>query len=160
MTDMLVKLYNLPTDWAFLAEQEAKGVTVRKPIAPEKRYIVDWVEQTFSEAWAIEIDITLTNQPISCFIAIKAGELVGFGCYDSIGLGMFGPTGVAEAERGQGIGRALLLACLLDMRLKGYAYAIIGYIGPAAFYEKTVGAVEIPDSTPSIWKGMLKKTTP
>ena len=157
MTDMLVKLYDLPQSWDFLAEQEKQGVTVRKPIGPEKQIIVGWVRETFSGVWASEADMALSNRPISCFIALKGGELIGFACYDATALGFFGPTGVKEAERGQGIGRALLLASLLDMRLKGYGYAIIGSIGPADFYRKTAGAVEIPDSTPSIWKGWLHR---
>ena len=41
---------------------------------------------------------------------------------------------------------------MLDMKLKGYGYAIIGWVGPAAFYEKAVGAVMIPGSEPSVWK--------
>jgi hypothetical protein len=53
------------------------------------------------------------------------------------------------------MGKALLLACLLDMKLAGYGYAIIGFIGPAEFYARAVGAVEIPDSSPSIWKTWL-----
>ncbi len=37
-----------------------------------------------------------------------------------------------------------MLACLLDMKLTGYGYAIIGGIGPTEFYRKVAGAVEIP----------------
>jgi predicted N-acetyltransferase YhbS len=48
--------------------------------------------------------------------------------------------------RGSGLGAALLLACLGSMREMGYAYAIIGGVGPAKFYEKTVGAFVIPGS--------------
>lgn len=36
-----------------------------------------------------------------------------------------------------------------------YGYAIIGWVGPAEFYAKAVGAVEIPDSTPGVYRGML-----
>jgi hypothetical protein len=42
------------------------------------------------------------------------------------------------------------------MKLKGYGYAVIGAVGPAAFYHKLVGAVEIPDSTPGLWKDLLE----
>jgi len=49
-----------------------------------------------------------------------------------------------------------LLSCLLDMKLKGYGYAIIGGVGPTEFYTKTVGAIEIADSTPGVYKGMLR----
>jgi hypothetical protein len=48
------------------------------------------------------------------------------------------------------------LACLQAMRAEGYAYAIIGGVGPAEFYAKTVGAVEIEGSTPGIYRGQLK----
>ena len=60
-----------------------------------------------------------------------------------------------ESFHGRGIGKALLLAALLEMRSKGYGYAIIGWIGPQEFYEKAAGATVIPDSTPGIWKDFL-----
>jgi GNAT superfamily N-acetyltransferase len=158
MTDMLVKLYDLKNDWGFLAEQEALGITIRKPLGTEKHHGVDWVRRHFrSEPWASEADKSISNQPVTCFIATMKNKLIGFACYDASALGFFGPTGVLRAHRGRGTGKALLLACLLDMKLKGYGYAIIGYVGPVEFYRKAVGAVEIPDSTPSIWKDMVEK---
>jgi hypothetical protein len=158
MADMLVKLYNLDIDWSFIQEQEQLGITIRKPIGPEKHYAMDWVRENFSDIWASETDMAFSNSPVSCFIAQKPKEMIGFACYDATGLGFFGPFGVAEHCRGKGTGKALLLACLLDMRMKGYGYAIIGSVGPADFYRKTVGAVVIPDSEPSIWKGWLRRS--
>jgi ribosomal protein S18 acetylase RimI-like enzyme len=155
MPDMLVKLYELTEDWSFLAEQAGRGIAVRKPIGPEKHFIVDWVQVKFSDAWSSEVDMALANRPITCFIAIQEQQLIGFACYDATALGFFGPIGVDEARRGQGAGKALLLACLLDMKLKGYGYAVIGAVGPAEFYSQAVGAVEIPDSSPSIWHNWL-----
>lgn len=160
MTDMLVKLYDLADDWSFLAGQEQLGVTIRKPIGPEKHLIVDWVRKKFLlDAWASETDVALSNRPVTCFVAIRNKRLIGFACYDASALGFFGPTGVLKSRRGKGTGKALLLACLLDMKLKGYGYAIIGSVGPADFYQKAVEAVEIPDSTstPSIWKDWLHR---
>lgn len=156
MTDMLVKLYELNNDWRFLQEQEQTGVTIRKPIGPEKHYIIDWVRAHFNPLWASEVDQAISNQPITCYIAIYEGQLIGFSCYDATALGFFGPTGVDENFRGKGTGKALLLAALLDMKLKGYGYAIIGAVGPVEFYSKVVGAVEIPGSTPSLWKDLLE----
>lgn len=156
MTDMLVKLYAIRNDWNFIGDQESLGITIRKPIGPEKRYVVDWVRRKFMmEPWASETDMAFSNRPISCFIALQKKKLIGFACYDATALGFFGPTGVLKSHRGKGTGKALLMACMLDMKLKGYGYAIIGSIGPGEFYRKAVGAVEIPDSTPSIWKDML-----
>jgi hypothetical protein len=155
MTDMLVKLYDLPDDWSFLSAQAGLGVSIRKPIGPEKHLVVGWVREAFEAAWASEVDVALSNRPGTCFIALRAGALAGFACYDATALGFFGPGGVAEGQRGQGTGKALLLACLLDMKLKGYGYAIIGDVGPAEFYARTVHAVEIPDSTPGVYRSML-----
>jgi predicted N-acetyltransferase YhbS len=160
MSDMLVKLYGLEMDWSFIQEMEAKGITIRKPIAPETHLVVEWVREHFSDAWASETAHAFNNQPVSCFVAVRDGDLLGFGCYDATTLGFFGPTGVAESERRQGIGRALLMACLLDMRLKGYGYAIIGWAGPTGFYERFCDAVIIPDSEPGIFRGALGLNPP
>jgi hypothetical protein len=155
MTDLLVKLYDLKEDWGFLAEQEKLGITIRKPIGPEKHLIENWVEKHFHRSWGSETDKALSNRPVTCFVAIKADALIGFACYDATALGFFGPTGVVEEQRCKGTGKALLLACLLDMKLAGYGYAIIGFVGPFEYYRKAVGAIEIPDSSPSIWKTCL-----
>ena len=151
MSDMLVKLYELKDDWRFSAAQERLGITIRKPIGPEKHLVIDWVRETFSEAWASETDIAISNQPRSCFVAVKDQQLIGFACYDATALGFFGPLGVAESSRGKGTGKALLLACLLDMKLKGYGYAIVGQTDKFDFYAKAVGAVEISNSSSSVW---------
>jgi len=155
MTDMLVKLYDLKDDWDFLDGQAGLGVTIRKPIGAGEHLIVNWVEKHFEPAWASETDKALSNQPVTCFIAIQGQKLIGFACYDASALGFFGPTGVLEAYRGRGTGKALLLACLLDMKLAGYGYAVIGFVDPVEFYTKAVGALEIPDSSPGIWKTWL-----
>ena len=155
--DMLVKLYDLKDDWSFIKEQEEKNIFIRKAIGPERSKIVKWAGEKFSEYWASEVERAMSNFPVSCFIAVQDKKLIGFACYDSTALGFFGPTGVDEVCRGKGTGKALLLACLLDMKLKGYAYAVIGAVGPAEFYAKSVGATLIPGSEQSIYKTLLSK---
>ena len=156
MADMLVKLFDIQDDWSHIGRQAAQGVTLRKPIGPERDLVSNWVGATFSPYWASEVGAALCNRPISCFVAIHGQTLIGFACYDATALGFFGPGGVAETHRGKGTGAALLLSCLLDMKLKGYGYAIIGDAGPSEFYQKTVRAIEIPDSKPGLYKGMLR----
>ncbi len=155
MSDMLFKLYGLDDDLLFIAEQKDLGIDIRKPIGPEKYVILDWVAHNFSRGWAAELDVAFTNKPRSCFVAIRQTEMIGFACYDATALGFFGPIGVAEAYRGEGTGKALLKACLLDMRLKGYGYAIAGDIRDPQFYQNVVGAIEIPDSSPGIYKNRI-----
>jgi GNAT superfamily N-acetyltransferase len=155
MPDMLVKLYELPRGVDFVGLMAKQGVTVRKPIGPEKRLIADWVGRNFNMCWASEFDVSFSGPTPHCFIATEGEKLVGFACYDATARGFFGPTGVLESHRGRGIGKALMLACLQEMRLMGYGYAIIGGAGPVAFYEKCCGAVAIPGSEPGIYSGML-----
>src|SRR5210317_154885 len=118
MLDMLVKLYELKDDWSFLREQEDLGITIRKPIGPEKHLILDWVRERFSDAWSSEADIAISNKPRTCFVAVGKDGPLGFACYDATALGFFGPIGVDGSCRGKGTGKALLLACLLDMKLQ------------------------------------------
>lgn len=154
MTDMLVKLYDLPP---MHDTQSQHNIVIRRALAPEKHLILSWIEVHFSAYWVSECDVALNRQPVSCFIATHEGNLIGFGCYDTTRRGFFGPTGVDESARGRGTGKALLLACLHDMWAQGYGYAVIGGVGPIEFYEKAVGATVIPDSTPSIYAGLLRK---
>jgi GNAT superfamily N-acetyltransferase len=158
MTDMLVKLYDLRESWPDFSHLVPAQIKIRKPLGAEKSLVVHWVRDNFGEAWASEMDMTFSRTPVSSYVAQQDRQITGFACYDATTLGYFGPTGVAESFRGKGIGKALLLACLLEMRLKGYGYAIIGWAGPQDFYAKTVGAIAIPDSTPGIWKDWLYKT--
>ena len=55
------------------------------------------------------------------------------------------------------IATALFLSCLHAMAGHGYAYAIIGGVGPTAFYADTVGAVPIEGSSPEIYRDLLRK---
>ncbi|OAP39173.1 GNAT family acetyltransferase [Sinorhizobium glycinis] len=152
MPDMLVRLYALPEGRASRLGTE---VTIRRALAAERRTVVAWIEERFGALWAGEAEAAFSSTPTRIHIALCKGELAGFACHDVTALGFFGPTGVDEAMRGRGIGEALLLESLFAMRAAGYAYAIIGGVGPAEFYARAVGAVEIPDSTPGIYAGML-----
>ncbi len=157
MPDMLVKLYTLPPLEPTLAQQEAQGITIRRGLPPEKHVVTRWVRQNFSELWASETDVAFGHQPTTCFLALENEQLIGFGCHDATQRNFFGPTGVSETARGRGVGRALLLMCLHAMRMQGYGYAIIGAAGPTDFYTKCVGATIIEDSSPGVYRGLLRE---
>jgi GNAT superfamily N-acetyltransferase len=160
MTDMLIKLYEIENDWQFLAKQQALGITLRKPIGPEKHGVINWVSAHFSAGWASETDVALSNRPGTCFVAIEDSDIIGFACYDATALGFFGPIGVEKSHRKNGTGTALMTACLLDMKLKGYGYAIVGAIGDANYYKNAVNALEIPDSTPGFYRSQIRESQP
>lgn len=155
MHDMLVRLYDLPSLEAALAAVAKHGVTVRRAIAPEKPAVLDWVRSHFASS-AAEVETAFAQVPATCFVALRDGAMLGFACHDVTARNFFGPEGVASEERGKGIGRALLLAALHAQRAQGYAYSIIGGVGPAEFYAKTVGAVAIAGSTPGVYRGLSR----
>jgi GNAT superfamily N-acetyltransferase len=154
MYDMLVRLYALPGLDEAVAECAARGVTIRRALLPEKHAILDWARAHFASSTA-EVEAAFAQVPVTCFIAVRDGAMLGFACYDVTSRNFFGPEGVVADERGRGIGRALLLSALHAQRAQGYAYAIIGGVGPAEFYAKNVGATAIPGSTPGVYAGML-----
>src|SRR6266852_763193 len=104
--DMLVKLYNLPNSQVVFERLLKTGSVVRRALAPEKHKVVAWVRKTFSEAWASETEVAFSRQPVSCFIAIQGGKIVGFACHDATCPNFFGPTGMEPTSRKSGIGTA------------------------------------------------------
>lgn len=148
MTDMLVKLYDLPREAPLLP----KGITVHRALGSEKHHIQTWVSRVFSQGWADECEPAFGHQPVACFIARENQQLVGFCVYDATARGMLGPVGVAERYHRRGVGRHLLVTTLQDMAARGYAYAVVGWVGPQAFFTHTVGAIPIPGSSPGIYR--------
>jgi hypothetical protein len=146
MTDVLVKLYELQG-----TPKDIDDVELRRPMPHEKGVVSRWIATTFAKGWADEFECSFKALPATSWIALRDGKLVGFACYDVTCRGFFGPTGVLESERGQGIGKELLLRSLLGLRELGYAYAIIGGAGPVDFYVKTLRAFPIPGSSPGIY---------
>ncbi len=154
MSDLLVRLYDLP-DVAATAWVAAAGIDIRRALPPERESVLDWVRMNFSSAWASEAALGLSQLPVTVWVAVRDDAVLGFACHDTTAKGFFGPTGVVEEARGQGIGEALLLATLNGMREAGYGYAVIGDPGPVAFYRKRLDALEIPKSEPGVYRGML-----
>ncbi|MCS5491679.1 GNAT family N-acetyltransferase [Algoriphagus limi] len=159
MKDMLVRLMELPSISEFEKRLfEKEKIVFRRAISPEKHLVSEWVFQHFGEYWKSEVEVAFSRQPVSCWIAQRGNQILGFACYESTARNFFGPTGTMESERGKGIGRILLIKSLESLREMGYAYAIIGGVGPAEFYEKVVGAKVIEGSEISVYKHLLRKS--
>ena len=155
MPDMLVNLLKLPPLEPALLELAGARIVVRRAQPFELTPVRSFIEREFGLSWADEVSVGFANKPVSVFIATSEKEIVGFAAYECTRRSFFGPEGVIENMQGRGVGKALLLACLWGLREMGYVYGIIGRAGPIEFYEKTVGAVVIPDSDPGIYADLL-----
>ena len=143
MPDMLVNLTVLPALAPVIAEQEAKGVRIRKGKPEEREKISEWVSENINPNWAVGCEVTLEQEPTTCYIAVKETSnknskdlkpeaILGFACYDVVKKGVFGPTGIREDYQETGIDTALLLTCLHEMAVLDYGSATIGW---SAFVE-------------------------
>lgn len=155
MIDMLVRLYELPDARDVYRRVAAQGVVLRRARAYERHLVAAWAAEHFSPKWESEVKVAFSRQPVSCYIATKDQEILGFACYETTARAFYGPTGVDESARGMGLGKALLYKSMESLKELGYVYGMIGGVGPREFYEKAIGAVEIPGSDPGIYRDIL-----
>lgn len=155
MSDMLVNLLELPSVDDLCAKLEKKGIKIARAMTPNLYHVAEFVEKVTGKRAKGEATVCFSRNPVSCFIATKGEEIIGYACYEATMRDFFGPTEVLEEYQRMGIGTALLVRSLEGLRDMGYAYAIIGGVGPKEFYNKTVGAIEIENTTPGVYKDML-----
>lgn len=157
MPDMIVPLYRLPARIPSRIQAGDDLVVIRHANTFEFTKVTDFIRAHFGQGWADEAGAAFARQPVSCFIALLDGIIVGFAAYESTRRGFFGPTGVDEVHRGKGIGRALLIASMWGLSDLGYGYGIIGGAGPVDFYHNAVNAIVIPDSIPGVYTDLIGK---
>jgi GNAT superfamily N-acetyltransferase len=138
----------LETRWtwnldASLEDLQPPAASVRRPVHEESDRVLAFIEREFGRIWRFEASKAFEVDLPNAVISEENGEITGFAVHDvnNRGLGFFGPTGVARAMRGRGIGGALLLASLSDLRRLGYSRAVIPWTDALDFYRKTSGAV-------------------
>lgn len=110
-----------------------------------------WIDDQFGGSWSSE---AFCGRSV---IVKRNGNYAGFASYDPRGLrfawlrglgaqdgvGIFGPFGVAAADRASGLGPPLLIAALASLRRLGYARALIPAVGNEkliAYYQQHSGA--------------------
>lgn len=119
----------------------ARGYEVRRA-RPDETTLLGAVATEFGGAWPFELGRALAA-PSGVHVALRDDAYCAFAAHDgnNRGLGWFGPTGTWPAHRGQGLGEALLLACLVDVATE-HDRCEVAWIGPRPFYEKVAGIVE------------------
>ena len=122
---------------------DVTGYDLRRVGPAERAALLDWIGRAFAPVWAFEVARALDGPRRAVHAAFAEGRPVAFAAADgnNQGLGWFGPAGTDPAHRGRRLGEALLVRCLEDVRGLPEA-GVIAWIGPKAFYARTVGAVE------------------
>lgn len=131
-----------------IATAGERGYEIKRATAADRDALALAIADEFGGAWPFEVARGIggedaTTDASGVHVAIKDGTFCAFAAHDgnNRGLGWFGPTGTWPAHRGQGLGEALLLACLLDVA-QVHAQCEIAWIGPRAFYDKVAGIVD------------------
>ena len=158
MADMLVKLYNIPYSHDIEENLSKSGIRIKKALAPDRSRIIAFSRTCAKDDYSDEVQAAFSNNPITCYIATRGKEIMGFACYEATARNFFGPMAVLESKRKKGVGKALLLKALESMRELGYAYAIIGWPANSAvsFYKKCVDAIMIDEKSPGVYKRMIE----
>ena len=77
MSDLLVKLYDLPSSAPLLEQLAESGITIRRALASEKTIVTRWVSEQFTDGWSCECEIAFSRQPIACTVATHEGACSG-----------------------------------------------------------------------------------
>jgi GNAT superfamily N-acetyltransferase len=126
-----------------LRQIDVTGYELRRVDATERAPLLAWIAERFAPVWALEVGRALDGPRRAVHAAWLDGAPVAFAAADgnNQGLGWFGPAGTEQAHRKKRLGEALLVRCLEDVRGLPEA-GVIAWIGPKAFYAKSVGAVD------------------
>jgi len=125
MADMLVKLYNMPHPHDIEENLSGSGIKIKKALAPDRSRIIAFSRTCTKDDYSDEVRAAFSNNPVTCYIATREKEIIGFACYEAAAKNFSGPMAVLESERKKGIGKALLLKSLESMQELGYAYVVI-----------------------------------
>lgn len=148
---------NVPTLCNLLVEldqnfaiETPSAIEIARPAPADERTLA-WIDDVFGGSWSVEAYAGLN------LIARHGAEPVGFatieprdltyawleGLAREPGVGIFGPFGVAPAQRSTALGISLLRLALNALRERGYARALIAAVGDERliqYYTETVGA--------------------
>ncbi|MEO8378243.1 MAG: GNAT family N-acetyltransferase [Acidobacteriota bacterium] len=145
-TEAVVPLEDLKTrrleDSTGRLEDSTGTPRIHRPSNAEAPRVLAFIEREFGRIWRFEAAKAFDTEVPQIFVAEEEDQVTGFAAHDvnNRGLGFFGPTGVAKAMRGRGLGCRLLLASLGDLRRLGFERAVIPWTDALAFYRKCSGA--------------------
>jgi predicted N-acetyltransferase YhbS len=112
------------------------GFAIRIPDNIEKERVMSWVLEIFGPVWSYETVMSFRHKPPGVVIAEQDGEIVGFAGFGSLELEWFGPLGVIEDPKYEGLSTILLYRALWEMKLRGQRTAVIPWASHLFFYSQ------------------------
>jgi GNAT superfamily N-acetyltransferase len=120
---------------------ERRGVEIRLATPEEKETVNDWVMKSSGFNWSFEASRAIGRVGSGVWLAEEGKEIVGFSVFGALEYHWFGPIGVAQERRKEGLGSALLFKTLESMKSLGIPRAIIPWTGHLFFYSQIPGIV-------------------
>jgi len=137
--DYVVDLSGFEVPEMVLSLQEKftqSGFTFRTPDAIEKDRITSWALDIFGPVWSYEIVMSFRHRPPGVMVAEQDEDIVGFAGFGSLELDWFGPLGVIEDPKHEGLSTVLLHKALWEMKLRGQRTAVIPWASHLLFYSQ------------------------
>ena len=144
--DLIAKLYTLREDPALEASLEEKGIRIKRVMPPDFTKVYEFIRDNFARSWADEALAAMMNGV--CYVAVRDGKMLAFGCAGAIAPDYAGPGGTIPEARGFGINTAIVQKSFRYLKDQGFQYAVNGSVSPAErkIVEKIVDVIAVEDS--------------
>lgn len=105
--------------------------SVERVGAAERERVARWVEQEFSNDWAIEVRAASEREGV--FVCRYGSDLAAFAAHSghTVARGTFGPLGTAPSARGRGLGGRIAAAAIADLGARGFSTALVPWVEPS-----------------------------
>ncbi len=144
--DLIAKLYTLREDPALEAALAEKGIRIKRVMPPDFTKVHAFIKENFAASWADEALAAMMKGV--CYVAVRDGKMLAFGCVGAIAPDYAGPGGTIPEARGLGINRAIVQKSFRYLKDQGFQYAVNGSVAPAErrIVERVADVIAVEDS--------------
>ena len=144
--DLIAKLYTLREDPTLEASLEERGVRIKRVMPPDFTKVCEFIRDNFAASWADEALAAMMKGV--CYVAVRDGKMLAFGCVGAIAPDYAGPGGTIPEARGLGINTVMVQKSFRYLKDQGFQYAVNGSVSPAErrIVERVADVIAVEDS--------------